>query len=142
MNKKCLVDAEQVLKVHKLSVTKPRVAILAFLMDAAKPVSVDTLQAKVKGAANYVTFYRVLKQLVDEGIVQHIDFREGKAYFEYQHEGHHHHHITCVVCSFREETLDCHEDDGYKHVLSHAKKFSNISSHSLEFFGICKQCSK
>jgi Fe2+ or Zn2+ uptake regulation protein len=91
---------------------------------------------------NYVTFYRALKQFVAKGIVQQLDFREGKAYYEYQSPEHHHHHISCVECEAREETLDCHEEVGYGHVLQHSKQFSHITSHTLEFFGLCKRCSK
>lgn len=134
--------ALKTLSEYKLSVTKPRVAILTALIEAGAPVSVDILQKKVGSTANYVTFYRVLKQFVHVGIVHQTDFREGKSYYEYQRDGHHHHHITCMECGMREDTDDCHETDEYKHVLSHSRKFKTISSHTLEFFGVCKHCSK
>ncbi len=135
-------NVHAVLEQHNLSITKPRVLILSALMEAVTPLSVDVLQKKVGSSVNYVTFYRVLKQFVREGLIHQTDFREGKSYYEYQHDGHHHHHITCVECGVREETMDCHEKDDYKHVLVHSKQFSHIASHTLEFFGVCKRCSK
>jgi Fur family transcriptional regulator, ferric uptake regulator len=142
MKKETSTQATAALVVAELSITKPRVHILSYLMEVGHPVSIDDLQKKVGSSVNYVTFYRVLKQLVAKGIVHQLDFREGKAYYEYQSAEHHHHHISCMQCGSREETLDCHEQDDYSHVLKHSKQFSHIASHTLEFFGVCKRCSK
>jgi Fur family ferric uptake transcriptional regulator len=142
MKKQSVVAATAALQSVGLSITQPRVLILSHLMEIERPLSVDVLQKKVGATVNYVTFYRVMKQLVAKGLVQQLDFREGKAYYEYQGAEHHHHHISCVECGTREETLDCHEGDEYKHVLTHSKQFSHITSHTLEFFGVCKRCSK
>lgn len=142
MKKQFTIRAHEALRAAELSITEPRILILSSLMELGHPVSIDDLQKKVGASVNYVTFYRVLKQLVLKGIVQQLDFREGKAYYEYQTADHHHHHISCIECGLREETHDCHEQDDYKHVLVHSKQFSQISSHTLEFFGLCKRCSK
>lgn len=135
--------ASDVLESVGLRVTPQRLAILGILRNAGEPVSIDTIQKKVGTRANYVTLYRVLKQFVESGLVYQTDFREGKAYFEYQESGHHHHHITCTGCGVREATDDCHETaDNYAHVTRHTKKFRTIQSHTLEFFGTCVGCAK
>lgn len=134
------LKTESILSGFGITPTKQRIAILHVLISSRGPLSIDEIQKKVKGKANYVTLYRVLKLLVSTGIVYQTDFRDGKAYFEF-HGDHHHHHIVCSQCGTREKTNDCHEQDDYDHVLRHSKRFKKITSHTLEFFGICTACS-
>lgn len=129
----------EVLESVGLRATPQRVAILEVLRRAGEPLSIDAIETRVKGKANYVTLYRVLKQCVDAGIVYQTDFRSGKAYYELQHGDHHHHHITCTSCGKRVET-HCNQQQ-YEAALSQASdEFSTITSHTLEFFGICTSC--
>jgi Fe2+ or Zn2+ uptake regulation protein len=134
-------ESKNALKEVSVTPTKQRVAVLSALMGSAGPITIDQLEKKVKNSVNYVTLYRILKLFVDKNLVYQTDFREGKAYFEYQEDGHHHHHIVCTKCGHKEKTNDCHETDSYAHVLRQSRKFKLITSHSLEFFGICNTCS-
>lgn len=130
--------ATDVLKNATLARTKSRLAVLTVLMKLRGPASIDQIEKKVGAEANYVTLYRVLKQFVEKGIVYQTDFRQGKAFFEYQ--THHHHHITCSGCGLREEIGSCISDVVLKSARAESKKFTAIISHSLEFFGLCTKC--
>ncbi|MFZ2593591.1 MAG: Fur family transcriptional regulator [Minisyncoccia bacterium] len=133
-------QAEIILSRAGLSVTKSRLAVLCVLMDTHGPCSIDSIEKKVGSQANYVTLYRVLKQLVEKGIVYQADFRQGKAFFEYQ--THHHHHVTCSGCGVREEVDSCISETVLKKARIESQKFKVITSHSLEFFGLCTKCAR
>lgn len=133
-----IARAEAILKDASLTPTKGRIAVLDVLMRVKGPVSIDVIEESVGSKANYVTLYRILRQLVQKGIVYQTDFRQGKAFFEYQ--TYHHHHITCTLCGMREEVASCISNATLKSAQGNTKKFRSITSHSLEFFGICTKC--
>jgi len=54
----------------------------------------------------------------------------------------HHHHIVCEQCGALEDIENCNQVSLQKEILKHSKSFKVINSHSLEFFGICKNCGK
>lgn len=130
---------ETLLRDKGLKVTRARLAIVQVLMRAGAPLSIEEIKRGVGDAANAVTVYRVLEQLVEIGLVYQTDFRSGKAYFEYQEVAHH--HIVCTQCGAREEVGICLEVDPAL-ALKRSKKFHSIESHALEFFGTCKECKK
>lgn len=134
------ITATNVLKNAMLADTKSRLAVLTVLMKNRGPASIDQIEKKVGSQANYVTLYRVLKQLVEKGIVYQADFRQGKAFFEYQ--THHHHHVTCSGCGVREEVGSCISETVLKKARIESQKFKVITSHSLEFFGLCTKCTR
>ena len=119
--------------------TPARVTILTFLTDAKKPVSVPELVQKL-GAEQIdaVTAYRTLNILKAAGLVRQIDFHHDHAYYELTSWGEHHHAI-CVQCDRIEDIKDCCVETMEKVALEQSG-FSTITQHSLEFFGICKQC--
>jgi Fe2+ or Zn2+ uptake regulation protein len=139
MNKKQEHAAVEQLRAKGLKVTDGRVAVLHGLMHAHEPMVIDQI-AHMVPSLNVVTLYRMLKQFVDCGLVYQTDFRAGKAYFEYQE--HHHHHIVCTSCGAQESVEQCVPDTYVQRVASNAKKFSAITTHALEFFGVCNKCTK
>ncbi len=128
--------AQQLLKTHNLKVTKGRVAVLVALMHARTPLAIDVIVRRV-GSVNPTTVYRMLERFVAEGMIYHTNFRNGKAYFEYQ--PHHHHHITCTSCGKMEEIAVCTQEAEHR-ALKGAAHFTAIESHILEFFGRCRTC--
>jgi Fe2+ or Zn2+ uptake regulation protein len=139
-NKARTGSCEHILKCAGLSVTRPRVLLLQLLTDMSEPASIDVIQRKVGAHVNMVTIYRVLKQLVAAGLVYQTDFREGKAYFEYQDPQHHHHHITCTSCGMRESVAQCDSEALCQVALKGSRTFRSITGHTMEFFGICSRC--
>ena len=122
-----------------LKVTAQRRVILGFLIRSAMPLSIEEVRENIGASANPVTVYRVLEQFVRAGLVYQTDFRSGKAYFEYQKSSHH--HIVCTECGMREEVEVCVQIDENE-LADASKQFANVTSHALEFFGVCKHCAE
>jgi Fur family ferric uptake transcriptional regulator len=89
-----------------------------------------------------VTLYRALEDFSKSKIVAKINLQDVAVYYEFLHTDHHHHHIVCEKCGKLEDIEHCSPLVLEKEILKHSKSFSSIASHSLEFFGVCKACSK
>jgi len=129
-------NVEHTLKKHNLKITAPRRIILKALQDTNKPLTAEELQKVIGRAVDFATIYRNLQTLVEKGIVYQTDFRDRKAYYEYQDK--HHHHVICTDCGKKEETDICINT---KEISKNLTNFKTINSHVLEFFGICNRCS-
>lgn len=125
---------EKILEEFGLKVTPNRKKILTVLI--SNPGPIDTEGIRVKSRVDVVTIYRTLERFVRAGIICRTDFREGKSYFEYQKN--HHHHISCTSCGRKDEVGFCLDD--IPSVIKESKNFKSVDSHVLEFFGVCKKC--
>ncbi len=88
------------------------------------------------------TAYRTIESLAKEGFVKVISLLEGYNRYELE-RGDHHHHFVCMEC---QDIIPIHLGN---HLKESEKKIEQkieqeqgvtITSHSLEFFGICKSC--
>lgn len=120
--------------------TPARSAITEFLSKAESPVDVEQIInfLRVKNLnTNKVTVYRIMDFFYKNGIVDRLEFQEGKFRYEIR-KVNHHHHLICTKCGKIEdvegEYMNKLETDMFK-----SKKFKVIS-HSLEFFGLCSNC--
>lgn len=130
---------EKLLKDSNLKVTKRRVAVFSVLTSINEPLSIDAIFIALPVKMNKTTLYRILHTYATMGLVYQTDFRDGKAYFEFQNK--HHHHIICTKCGTREGIASCTFGDLIPLFTKTSKKFKTVTSHTLEFFGICKKCS-
>jgi Fe2+ or Zn2+ uptake regulation protein len=124
------------LKKNNLKITPGRTAVLSLLMGKCHPLTVEDIQKSITNL-NTSTLYRMLDQLVEKKIIYQTDFRNGKAYFEYQEN--HHHHVVCTQCGETEKIDICVEKESSR-AINKTKKFTNIDSHILEFFAVCHAC--
>lgn len=136
------IFCEELLKEHNYRVTGGRMALLVFLRHAKKPLSVGDIQKQLDYQIDKVTLYRALEDFARSKIVAKISLRDAATYYEFIHANHHHHHIVCEKCGKIEDIESCNQDSLQKEILKSAKSFKIINSHSLEFFGICKECDK
>lgn len=133
-------DCSEELREHELKATRTRLAVLKLLERANHPVDVATIidyldKSNIK--ADPVTAFRIVNQFTDKGLIKKIQLHEGK--FRYEHSAKaDHHHFVCERCGAIEDISDCNIDVLEHHVQQ--KKGLLIKRHSLEFFGICKQC--
>ena len=127
------------LKRNQLKITQVRLALLDVLEHAEKPLSVKDIK-KTLGVskADTATIYRNLEALKKLGVVLQVELNRGEAFFELA-DREHHHHVICEICGkicdvpkFHPKTL---EENALK-----SSGFARIKRHSLEFFGICKEC--
>lgn len=122
--------------------TRPRIALLAALKDARRPLNILQLLHVLKGKKiDRATIYRGLSDLGVAGLVAKIDIAHHHAHFELISGRHHHHHLVCEGCGVVEEVEECIGSLEAK-VLRGSKRFSHIDRHSLEFFGTCHACAR
>ncbi|MFA5132219.1 MAG: Fur family transcriptional regulator [Candidatus Paceibacterota bacterium] len=142
MKSKDTLGHEELLREHGYRITPGRIALLSFLSRSKKPLTAGEIQKEMGEVMDKVTLYRALEDFVTSKIVGKINLQDTAAYYEFLHEDHHHHHIVCERCGKIEDIEHCEQANLQKEVLKSSKNFSIINSHSLEFFGLCKACSK
>ncbi|PIR96493.1 MAG: hypothetical protein COT92_00810 [Candidatus Doudnabacteria bacterium CG10_big_fil_rev_8_21_14_0_10_42_18] len=127
------------LRSHKLKVTPIRLELLDILEHAREPVSVKTIKQSLKvSGADIASIYRNLEALKKLGVVLQVQLEKGEGFYELSGRDHHHHVIcencgkVCDVPKFHPKTM---EENALK-----ASGFARINRHSLEFFGLCKNC--
>ena len=129
------------LKLAGHRITPIRSRIVEIFINSSTPISaIDLLEAFriLKLKVNKTTIYRELEFLLKENLIKEIEFREGKKRYELD-TGHHHHHIVCLNCK-KVEDVDLEVDLHQEEKLIEKKTGFKITSHSLEFFGYCKNC--
>ena len=142
MNSKEISACEDLLQEHGYRVTTGRVALLMFLKQSKKPLTAGDIQKGINSQIDKVTLYRALEDFTKSKIVGKVHLQDTATYYEFLHKDHHHHHIVCEKCGRIEDIEYCDQTNLQKEALRSSKGFSTINSHSLEFFGLCKLCSK
>ena len=122
-----------------LKKTPARSAITEFLSSSDSPVDVaeiiESLRIK-KLNTNKVTVYRIIEFMHKNGIVDRLEFGEGK--YRYELQKNHHHHLICQKCGDVKDVEGNYIEEIENEIKS--KKGFLVKSHSLEFFGLCKNC--
>ena len=133
----------ELIRAAGLRATAARMSALALLEKSGKPLSVAGLHAAWKHfAPDVTTLYRTLEQMSEAHIIHRLDLNSGTAHYEFTPNKPHHHHIVCTTCRVIEDVDHCEMDAAAKAVTRSSKKFATISSHSLEFFGVCNACAR
>lgn len=84
------------------------------------------------------TVYRVVKQLLDAGLIQKISTRDGKVYYEHNFTKRQHDHIICNSCGKISEIM---EDDIGDFLGEYCEKIGfALEYRSLHLYGICRDC--
>ncbi len=133
-------DYKNELRQASLKVTPVRLAVLQLLEDSEKPVAVNTIIDYLKEReidANPATVFRIVNMFTDKGITRQIQLNEGKFRYELSNKEDHH-HLICEQCGAIEDISDCSIGELEKEI-QHKKNFL-VKKHSLEFFGLCKNC--
>ena len=132
------VDSTQAYK------TKIRQLILTVLSESNYPLSsleLHNLVLSQKLICDRSTIYRQLEKLSKEGLIFELDLMDGKKRYEIKKQSHHH-HLVCNLCkkaiciTLPENRLD------QLIILPIMENGFTVTSHILEFFGICKECNK
>jgi len=105
------------------------------------PVSIRQIAGKLKKKKkriDLVSIYRSLELFAGLGLADEVSLGDGKKRYELVDVKRHHHHLVCDRCGVIEDVLLDLENK----IIREAEKKSEfiISKHSLEFFGLCKQC--
>lgn len=135
-----LHDCKEELNEAHLKATPVRLAVLALLEKSDQPLAIGSIINYLKDnhiKADPATVFRVVNTFTEKGIARQIQFKEGKFRYELFSRPEHH-HLICESCGAIEDISDC-SIGALESEIAKKKKFL-IQSHSLEFFGICKNC--
>ena len=131
----------QELKQAGLKVTIPRVKILQLLEDAKNPhlSAEEVYQALIQAGeeVGLATVYRVLTQFEAAGLVKRHNFVDDHAVFELDRKSHHD-HLVCLKCGKVEEFVDQVIETRQREIAKQAD--FEMTDHSLNIYGICKNC--
>jgi Fur family ferric uptake transcriptional regulator len=133
-------DCKDELNEVDLRATPARIAVMKFLESADSPVDVSMVKEyldKQKIDADSATVFRIMNMFTDKGIAKQISFNEGKFRYELASREDHH-HLLCTNCGRIEDFSDCAIPELEKDIQD--KKKFQVKSHSLEFFGLCRDC--
>lgn len=131
------------LKSGGYRITKARSQIIEIFINSLTPISATDLIESfkiLKIKVNKTTIYRELDFLIGKGLLKGIEFGEGKKRYELN-TTHHHHHLVCLNCK-KVKDVDLETDLSEEEKKIQSKTGFKIKSHSLEFFGYCKNCRK
>lgn len=132
------------LKDAQCKVTRQRIEVGRLLqLHAGQHLSVEDLHAiMLKENANIglTTIYRTLDLFETVGIVQKIDFGDGRIRYEIKNENpdKHHHHLICIGCGKVTEFEDKLMDEREVHIAK-LNKFKT-TEHHIKFLGYCWEC--
>ena len=142
INAKTRHDCKIELNEVELRATPARLALMNLFEASSEPLDVQTMidyldRKDIK--ADPATVFRIVNLFKEKGLLQSIQLNEGKFRYELSSKPHHH-HFVCEQCGAIQDISDFSikkiEVDIQK------KRHLTITSHSLEFFGICADCQK
>ena len=135
-------DCKTELSHVKLRATTARLALMKFLEESSKPVDIQMMTeylCKSNIKTNQATVFRIINIFTQKGLTRKMQLNEGKFRYELATNAEHH-HLICEECGRIEDISDCHIANLEKEIAY--KKDFLVTSHSLEFFGFCKNCAK
>lgn len=133
-------STEATLRDRGLRATPARIALFTVLARTQKPQSITALQrALAKEHINSVTFYRMVEDFTDAGIVRPVDLRHGHTHYELV-PSREHHHLICNTCGKVNDISGCLPENFTAKALKANPDFARVTDHSLELFGLCKKC--
>ena len=130
----------ELLRANGMRITRNRLQILAALLRAERPLSLDEIQARVDGdAPDYATVFRVMTILESLQIAQKVHLNRSCSYYELVDPQQHYDHIICTECGRVTVMIDSCPVEKVERKIEEQYGFSEIR-HSLEFFGKCWEC--
>ncbi|HSX09568.1 MAG TPA: transcriptional repressor [Candidatus Saccharimonadales bacterium] len=137
---KIVHDCKTELNDVELRATPARLALMKFLEASDKPIDVQSMIEYLDRQdieTDPATVFRIVNMFTEKGLIKPIQLNEGKFRYELASKADHH-HLVCTHCGEIQDMSDCNIE-----VLEHQiekKKNFKVTSHALEFFGICADC--
>ncbi|MGO2952132.1 MAG: Fur family transcriptional regulator [Lactobacillus sp.] len=138
-----IAKATEVLHQFKLKATRPRVAILAYLMTHHNHPTVEVIAQQLHGdGKKLATIYNTLQLLEQHGVV--IELRNGDHSTHYDYFSHPHFHIICAKCGKIADVEYPNADRVETQMLAEAKKQTGYISQwsHVEIYGLCPVCQR
>lgn len=136
-----MTEENNILKSANLKSTKKRLVILSVLNTANSPLLAEDIlkETSKKVSINLSTIYRALFALTEKGILLKQTGQDGKTYYQINNRKHKH-QLVCSLCN-KVILIDCCPLLKFENELCKNTGFT-ITSHNLEFTGICPDCAK
>jgi len=137
-----LNDFKQLLKKNSLKFTIQREVILETLYNSDEHLTPESLHHLIQEKhhdlkTGIATVYRTLALLEESNMVTSLSFgAQGKKYELGAKE--HHDHLICTECGTITEFVD-EEIEARQHIITDKLGFK-MSDHSMQIYGICKNC--
>lgn len=141
-NSDTIHDCKDELNELDLRATPARIAVMKLLETTETPVDVAMISdylEKENIKTDPATVFRIINMFLGKQLVKQISFNEGKFRYELSSKADHH-HLICEHCGNIEDISDCAIPD--LEIDIKKKKGFLVKRHSLEFFGLCKNCQK
>lgn len=140
------MNASDIFKEKKVKKTLARKAISDILRKVKKPLAVSEVIRELSEKnikIDRATVFRNINFMVKNGLINKVEFNEGKFRYESSFLPHHH-HLVCTKCNM---IKDIKSDFLHKEIDKLSRKASNLygfrmENHKVEFFGKCKTCKK
>lgn len=135
---------EQILETLRSTghrITLSRRAIIRAVLQSTTPLSAVGVLEKIrkeKMEVDKTTVYRELQMLANAGLIRSLTFDDGVRRYQ-AHADSHTHHIVCTQCNRVDAVTMEHDMDGIEKAI-HKQKAFTVTSHSLEFYGLCAKC--
>ena len=128
------------MKTTNLRSTKQRKAVSEILASITKFSSAQEVHALLISRGEKVglaTVYRTLQALAETGTIDVLRNDGGEALYRACSTDHHH-HLVCTVCNKTTE-ISAPEVEIWTEKIAREKGYV-ISGHTIEVFGVCKNC--
>ena len=131
-------DIISLLQLKGIKSSTARLKIMQICCSSDLPLDVQEVTSLLKNEIHLSTVYRTLEKFVAVGILERIDFQEGK--FRYEFVRDHHHHVVCNDCG---KVADI-KDSGIEKIEQSVSLQTGfiVTKHSLELFGLCNKCQR
>jgi len=124
-------------------ITPQRQEIFDCFKSGGSHYSAEEVHRKVRGSFPNIsldTVYRNLNTLKELGILEVLNFDDGRSRYELARENRHHHHLICLKCGGSQE-LDFCPLRFIDSTLLREKDFQ-VERHSFEIYGYCSNCAR
>jgi Fe2+ or Zn2+ uptake regulation protein len=126
----------QRLELRGHRVTGSRRRVLAALVSAPAPFTVDDVQRQAPGVGR-ATVFRTMKLLLDLNVVCRVLMEDGSLHYRLSTRGHHH-HLVCRSCGRVEDFSTCDVTELVEQLTKSTDY--QIEGHWLEVYGKCASC--
>lgn len=136
------VTTEAILRKLKLAglkfTGKRQETVDFFVQNKDKYMSAKEVYEHVKATypnISYDTIYRTLATLLENNVIEHMEFSDDAAKYRLMCHEHHHHHLVCIGCGATFPIDDCPMNG-----LNDTIRDFKVINHRFEVYGYCPKC--
>lgn len=126
----------EILKEKKLKLTDQRKIVFDLINKLGNDATASNLVLACSLEVDYSTVYRIINMFLEKGIIEKkLNYKDEIIYSLKEEHGH---YFTCIKCHSKEKLTNC-PLNSVDHSLEKNKGYK-VLSHTVEVYGICKNC--